>query len=222
MTPVERGRMCQACSRLVMDFRKKSWSEIKAIQEANDNSVCGIYADRQLKYWGQEPPARPIAKWATAAAVSASVLFGGAAEAQHKDSTSTSMIIKGQVWVQDLDGSVGEGAYARVVLENTGFGAISDELGNFEFEVKRDFGKNKMLNITYAGYNPLSLSLDSLIQNQSPQHEGETEKPMVIDLDATLNQEGVQMDVFYVRERRRGFFDRLFKGNKSENQNQDG
>lgn len=56
MTPTEKGRLCGACDKLIFDFRKTTWKDIEKIQIESNNTTCGLYSDKQLKYWGQEPP----------------------------------------------------------------------------------------------------------------------------------------------------------------------
>ncbi len=56
MSPTEKGRICGACDKLIIDFRKTKWKEIEKIQIESKNTTCGLYSNKQLKYWGQEPP----------------------------------------------------------------------------------------------------------------------------------------------------------------------
>ena len=56
MTPAEGGRICGSCEKLIVDFRKKSWKEIETKQSANNNSLCGLYDQKQLDHWGKEVP----------------------------------------------------------------------------------------------------------------------------------------------------------------------
>ena len=56
MTPAEGGRVCGNCEKLIVDFRKKSWKEIETKQSENNNALCGMYSDKQLKHWGKEVP----------------------------------------------------------------------------------------------------------------------------------------------------------------------
>lgn len=48
--------MCGQCKKKIVDFTKSSWTDIETIQNANNQSVCGIYSNRQLKHWGETPP----------------------------------------------------------------------------------------------------------------------------------------------------------------------
>ena len=60
MTQTEKGRICGACDKLIFDFRKNTWNEIEKKQRESNNTTCGLYSDKQLKYWGQEPPVLDI------------------------------------------------------------------------------------------------------------------------------------------------------------------
>ena len=54
MIPVNGGRICNGCGKLVVDFRKHSWVEIERTQRENILPVCGIYKDQQIENWGVE------------------------------------------------------------------------------------------------------------------------------------------------------------------------
>src|SRR5688572_10916265 len=56
MKPVPGGRLCKKCGHTLQDFTKSTWIEIEVIQQQNNNSICGMYNERQLKYWGREVP----------------------------------------------------------------------------------------------------------------------------------------------------------------------
>lgn len=56
MSTINGGRMCGKCEKLIVDFRKSKWNEIEKIQIESNNTTCGLYSDKQLKYWGQKPP----------------------------------------------------------------------------------------------------------------------------------------------------------------------
>ena len=56
MSTINGGRMCGKCEKLIVDFRKSKWNEIEKIQIESNNTTCGLYSDKQLKYWGQQPP----------------------------------------------------------------------------------------------------------------------------------------------------------------------
>ncbi len=58
MTPTISGRTCHRCEKKIFDFTNHNWNQIAEIQNHNNNSLCGIYSNRQLKNWGQEPPSR--------------------------------------------------------------------------------------------------------------------------------------------------------------------
>jgi len=66
MQPVEGGRMCGQCEKKITDFSKMRWSAIEAIQQQNNNTVCGMYHPKQLEHWGKEiPKADPMLRKAS-------------------------------------------------------------------------------------------------------------------------------------------------------------
>jgi len=54
MIPVDGGRVCSSCSKLVSDFRCTTWAEISKIHKESPVPVCGLYSDVQLSTWGKE------------------------------------------------------------------------------------------------------------------------------------------------------------------------
>jgi hypothetical protein len=51
MQEVQYGRICGKCENLLVDFRKKSWQEIRSIQYQSAHTTCGIYSESQLESW---------------------------------------------------------------------------------------------------------------------------------------------------------------------------
>jgi hypothetical protein len=84
MTPTEGGRICQSCTKLIVDFRKKTWTEIEKKQSENNNSICGIYSKRQLNNWGQETYTKSenLKKIATMAAISTALSINTFAQSE--------------------------------------------------------------------------------------------------------------------------------------------
>lgn len=54
MLPVEGGRICTGCLKLVTDFRKYSWADIENVHTKSSIHVCGIYSEKQLMNWGEQ------------------------------------------------------------------------------------------------------------------------------------------------------------------------
>lgn len=77
MRPVEGGRLCASCDRVIVDFRRMSPAEIAERHAFSDGPVCGLYSPGQL---GQAPPSRRALPVLSAAA-SLAALLGVAAPA---------------------------------------------------------------------------------------------------------------------------------------------
>lgn len=128
MKPAEGGRICGGCNKLIVDFTKSNWREIEEVQAANNNAVCGMYTDKQLQHWGQQPPANSCSKIAASLALFASLASAMPANAQ--DSVRT--IIRGHVFSVDDGKPYGT---AIITLEGTGYRVISDTSGYYEFDI---------------------------------------------------------------------------------------
>ncbi|MFD1553409.1 hypothetical protein DNU06_07005 [Putridiphycobacter roseus] len=172
MTPTEGGRTCQSCAKLIVDFRKKSWSGIAEIQEKNNNTICGVYSKKQLKNWGQEPPVnfRTLRKTASIVAISTAV--------------SCSILSKGQNNNKDLviygtvSGDYFKKQHAKIPIENAiiridslNIESKTDSLGNFSFTVQRNQLNDSIVELTtisefygeqHVSVNTSSISNDSL------------------------------------------------------------
>ncbi len=83
MQPTAGGRTCAECQKTIVDFSKKSWKEITEKQAANGNSLCGMYSQKQLDYWGHEVLENNscIKKAAALAGLFATVSFNAIAQA---------------------------------------------------------------------------------------------------------------------------------------------
>src|SRR5688572_8100373 len=69
MTRTDGGRICGKCSKTIVDFSKMTWSDIQKIQQANNNSVCGMYSPQQLKNWGRQVPTNNCSTFTTTSAL---------------------------------------------------------------------------------------------------------------------------------------------------------
>ena len=56
MKKVPGGRLCGKCQHVMTDFTKMSWAEIEQFHHAAEGPACGMYSEKQLKYWGREVP----------------------------------------------------------------------------------------------------------------------------------------------------------------------
>ncbi|MGB1032050.1 MAG: carboxypeptidase-like regulatory domain-containing protein [Flavobacteriales bacterium] len=74
MKPTNGGRMCEQCSKTVVDFSKKNWNEIEEIQQKGGNSICGKYNPKQIEHWGMQVPSSIPAPTSRAALIAASAV----------------------------------------------------------------------------------------------------------------------------------------------------
>ncbi|MFT6244606.1 MAG: hypothetical protein ACJA0U_001350 [Salibacteraceae bacterium] len=158
MKPTEGGRICSACEKTIVDFSRMKWKEIELIQTENSNSVCGMYTDRQLNNWGEEPK-RSFLKLPSATASSLILMLAqltaGDSVAQTtleiqivEDSTvrdasiveiedTVSVVLKGQI-TNENDAPL---SYLRVRIKSSSdlqilTGAYTDEYGQYSIDLR--------------------------------------------------------------------------------------
>lgn len=179
MKPSEKGRLCGECKKDIIDFTKKSWSEIEDIQKAHNNTLCGMYTDKQLKYWGQEvPPLKPNKHIGTAALI-LGLTTGVNGQTTHQDKpVKEKIIIKGKVRGEDTDGNAL--AFTNVVLDNTTIGTEVDMKGNYELDVSDCLHgiDSPSLSFSFIGYETASYPINK--------EEGDT---IVINADLKLSSD---------------------------------
>ncbi len=191
MKPTDDGRLCGQCQKNIFDLTKHSWKEIEELQAENNNSLCGMYHPKQLKYWGQEVPKT---NFVHKSVLAASLVFGlGTLSSQEsyaqiadnspliQDSLSNSKvnsplqdtipqvvlegevrtIIKGNQKIEKLP-------YVNVVLKNAEHkvvkGVTTDLDGNFRMvlDMELDTLKKYALEISYIGYGTKRIPLSEL------------------------------------------------------------
>jgi hypothetical protein len=54
MLPVDGGKICTGCGKLVVDFRNYTWYEIEQMQRESIVPLCGFYNPVQLDNWGKQ------------------------------------------------------------------------------------------------------------------------------------------------------------------------
>src|SRR3569833_2484292 len=91
MTPVDRGRFCQSCAKLVVDFTTMIDQEILNYISKASGGICGRFANDQL-----QRPLQPIQKekkkaWLIAAMMPLLLLFEKAG-AQKKDAKPANQV----------------------------------------------------------------------------------------------------------------------------------
>ncbi|MFM1932301.1 MAG: hypothetical protein RL226_1604 [Bacteroidota bacterium] len=65
MIPIEGGRFCKGCNKVVVDCTQKSQEEIQDLMEQQGQALCGIFRKEQLN----QRPSSLSFKWRYAAAV---------------------------------------------------------------------------------------------------------------------------------------------------------
>jgi hypothetical protein len=166
MSPTEKGRLCAACQKNIVDFSKMRWAEIVHLQEENGNSLCGMYSEKQLEYWGLEVPAPRVSRIARAA-VFLLGLVGFQARAQSNlpaDTLVQKLVIKGTVTERSSEGEVYTLTAASIRCDADGrflAGQRSDIDGAYDFVIIRPIGDTSTLTITfsYLGYEDVKVQI---------------------------------------------------------------
>jgi hypothetical protein len=136
MNPTESGRLCGECKKNIIDFSKKSWAEIEKTQRENNNSICGMYSNKQLKYWGQEAPTSPSKKAVTAKAIIVGLTTGSVfgQESNQLDALKTKTVITGTITGISKTGNIDTLGYTNVYLKNSKIGVVADESGKYKLD----------------------------------------------------------------------------------------
>ena len=174
MKPADGGRICQSCTKLIVDFRKKSWNNISEIQSKNDNSICGIYSNKQLKHWGQEPHSNfgTIKKTASIIAISSAITT--TVLAQDQNNTNELVIygtITGDYYSKQKEKNIqGPIENAVIRLKSLNIESKTDSLGNFSFTLQKSQINDSVIELTTKAkwYGEQKISVNTnLIENDS-------------------------------------------------------
>ncbi len=157
MSPTEKGRLCAACQKNIVDFSKMRWAEIEKLQGENGNSLCGMYSEKQLEYWGREVPAPAISRFARAA-VFVLGLVGLQAQAQAQtglpaDSVAQKLLIEGFVTGKSFSGKVDTMSLASVRLAINGvtrFGQLADLDGYYRIILPFAVEPDDSISLTFS------------------------------------------------------------------------
>jgi CarboxypepD_reg-like domain len=192
MKDTEKGKLCGKCQNELIDFRKKSWGEIRQIQFNSNNSTCGLYSKKQLNNWDPEPKAS--GRFTIAAA---SVLFGmsqlvSSNAIAQEDTTITikpekidpitnrpvqlNAIIRGKA----IDKESGEPIpFAKIIVVGTEIMAATDFEGEFALKFPADFEGEVDIQARYIGYTPLIIEGIRVQQG----------KTSIVDLNFTMHSQ---------------------------------
>lgn len=126
MKPTDGGRICKQCSKTIIDFSKMAWADIERIQQANKNSVCGMYSPKQLEHWGRQVPSNNCSKLAatTALLVSMAVSTQSFSQTNATVDTISKTIIHGTVTGMTKEGKVDTLGFTNIFLKGTTIGTV--------------------------------------------------------------------------------------------------
>ena len=192
MKDTKNGKLCGKCQNELIDFRKKSWGEIRQIQFNSNNATCGLYSKKQLNNWDPEP--KVSGRFTIAAA---SVLFGMSqlvsSNVIAQEDTTISIkpekidpitnrpvelnaIIRGKA----IDRESGEPIpFAKIIVVGTEIMASTDFEGEFALKFPTDFEGEVDIQARYIGYSPL------LIEGIRVHHG----KTSIVDLNFTMHSQ---------------------------------
>ncbi len=204
MQPTHGGRICGECTKTIIDFRKHSWAEIQAQQAAANNSICGIYTNKQLKHWGKEVPRKTqdCKRAAAMLATMATLLTATPLVAQNSEvnpiervEENKSTIIKGTMTDERGEPLL----IANVAILQNGSictGTSTDFDGNYEIDISDCMNSNQKIEVefSYIGFEDVKMNIEDLKENTA----GVIEERNVINYDVVLPQG--EIIAFYVRD----------------------
>ncbi len=80
----EKGRICQECNKVLIDFRNLSDQEVSDIHNHSQESICGIYKRHQISIIDTlNPQPSLVSKWKVLGIGLAGILFSQNANSQH-------------------------------------------------------------------------------------------------------------------------------------------
>lgn len=183
MTPTQKGRFCELCSKEVQDFTFKSNTQIASIL-ANNNSICGRFRKSQLNTEISTKSTSRLPHWGLAFGFTSLVALCTPAEAQEEKVTIEQIELLGAPAIVEkqpisvpskIKGTVLDETNlplpgATIVLKGTTYGTITDFDGNFELDIpieKREL--NSIIEISYIGYVTKTYNVDFFGNNKSIQ-----------------------------------------------------
>lgn len=148
MTPTEGGRICQSCTKLIVDFRKKTWAEIEKKQFENNNSICGIYSKKQLNNWGQNTyfKSESFKKIATVTALSTALTIN--TFAQSESNQNQYITVKGTISILSSD-TLNRRPISNAIVkfDSTGTMAKTDSNGNYSISILKSKIKSNQIEL---------------------------------------------------------------------------
>jgi hypothetical protein len=209
MNPTKDGRLCGGCKKNIVDFSKKSFSEIEKIQSANNNSICGMYSKKQINNWGQSNTQNEYLKKIVIAASSLIVVTSQIKASDNikkprvnnyasqstslikndidviNDSTEKYIEINGVVFETDSLGKKIPISFANVFLKSRNALTTTDEFGKFKISIPLNQLEDTLI-ASYVGYARKEIILNNQIYKES-----------FVNIEL---KKGVEISVFYVSQ----------------------
>lgn len=183
MKPLEQGRLCQQCNKVLIDFRKKSDREIAEIHAFSKEPVCGLYIPQQRKLSrpASEFVSKPVS-WKAATLGALSLLFSEQVQAQAPvaapeteqrtpeteaqpvaliaqeiQSPPATIYLSGRLYDEESMPV----PFGMVVLPNLQIGTSTDVDGYFQLTIPKTADAPDMLSIrfNYLGYGDLTTQI---------------------------------------------------------------
>lgn len=216
MSPTIGGRICGQCDKKIVDFSKMSWLEIERLQSHHENSLCGMYAPKQLDNWGKEIPTLNTSFLKATVLTGLSLSVATSSFGQVSD-TSDTIIIAGKV----IDETTSELLpFTALQFKNSKVGTVTNAEGYFELVLQNlsDTPQPDTLVVSYLGYHNKQFIFSDLRELNSSENSGSVKDGK---LHLSLEPNESQIISFYVRkptlrQRVKLKFRKLFRRNKSK------
>lgn len=189
MTKTEGGRTCYSCNKKITDFSEMNWAAIEKVHLETPGQVCGMYAKKQLKNWGQEPLKRKLLSYdkylliilsllttilacgqntlSDSIGIEKNVLLASRnqTEKQIENVAPVSFMINGTV-VSSVDKE--PLIHANILIQGTVRETVTDIDGNFHLDITDiwEMIKDTVIEISYTGYNSKTIKVSDLLKEQ--------------------------------------------------------
>lgn len=193
MTPNEKGRVCEQCSKTIIDFRHLSDHEVAQIHMFSNEPVCGLYNKKQLAAPSKETAVQQPLKWASLYLGIGGLFFSSPLSSQEtvdslaviqidkdKDTiyidgkyerpsqvnvVKDTIIITGKVIDHNNEPIIG----GTIVIKDTQIGTVTNFDGNYSLNITKalEDSDKAMLQFSYVGYSNVEIEIDkeTIIEN---------------------------------------------------------
>jgi len=186
MTKTTGGRTCHSCNKKITDFSKKSWAEIAQMHREKTGQLCGMYSNKQLKYWGQQPPkvVLPncskalllVSSMLAALPLSGQVVLKDTVELHSAFNKSKEKVLENKNLPASyiISGTVVDSVHnepligVNIIINGTSTGVSSDIDGNFHLDITDIWAiaKDTTVEFSYIGYNPRLLRVSEIVNKK--------------------------------------------------------